>query len=362
MKIKKLAKNVFSLENEKPEEVFVESDCVVKGIEMDVNGYPGDIRINFGGECWGTACGGFETEVLVCVGQKLKKGDTLCRTRGTFESHFGIIRGVAFSTAEKAELLLEIMKEWAGKPTFLFGGFGCFGPGDGSLFRFNYEEWRGEKRKQIFVWNDASYLEGYDCEHTLFVEIFGDTLYDQCEIFPFLKYKGKEGRWCRKYELDFGMLVRFVEEGSEVLKKEKEEKEKRNAESRLLFYQNEVVKALQGKEVSAWTFSALVDYKMRPEGGSLEGIKVMSGDFVVSKNEREMSNMDRGGIGRSSQVWVWFNGKRQMREWQYRDQYNANCDKPELYIDEIGEVVSDGDTVTIELKNHYGVRRATFNF
>lgn len=74
-----------------------------------------------------------------------------------------------------------------------------------------------------------------------------------------------------------------------------------------------------------------------------------------------------GGIGYWDQARVFFGSQVQMQEWQYRDRYSANNDKPWLRIDAIGsvKVSEEGETtvITIELlNNQHGSRIVKFTF
>ena len=74
-----------------------------------------------------------------------------------------------------------------------------------------------------------------------------------------------------------------------------------------------------------------------------------------------------GGIGYFSQVTVVCGQATEMKEWQYRDRYDASRDAWHLAVHSIGEVKvkRDGTTVTVdvELKNNReGSRHATWTF
>lgn len=121
-------------------------------------------------------------------------------------------------------------------------------------------------------------------------------------------------------------------------------------------------------EISDVNLAALAQF--RQNGNWPESTTVVSPDLVICTARRHL-NSGSAGMGYFSQVHVWYKGQAEMKEWQWRDCYSADRDRPELSVHGIGQVVVKpmigldvkAVEVRIELLNkRHGSRHTVFTF
>ncbi|MEX0999929.1 MAG: hypothetical protein WD000_08230 [Thermodesulfobacteriota bacterium] len=163
-----------------------------------------------------------------------------------------------------------------------------------------------------------------------------------------------------EYEFPFHMLEFFVREGHEGLKQreiDKETEEKRRRDN----LQNAALDELLGETiVSDELRRQLLNY------ASYSTIKVANPTVAALVDSRSEYG-STGGSGYWSQVRVFCGSQSDMREWQWRDRYSADKDKPWLSFNKIGEMkvsAEDGKVVVeVELvNNQHGNRTTSFTF
>ncbi len=262
---------------------------------------------------------------------------------------------------EEAKFLADLIRCWHGKVTLFCQE--CYGESlygdDGTVKFVEYpeEEWN-------FTYKTPSTCGGCVRAQRILTQVFGSCA--RFNDLPFVTYHGD-----RTYGFTFEMLTYFAQHGSEATsqliawreqeKRRKEAEEKLN-EERALREKKEVqlTKLLNGRKISNALKEQILEYVDN------QTLKIVNKDLAVvvcSRSEWGSS----GGVGYFSQVKVFYGSKSKMAEWQYRDRYSAEKDKPWLEVDEIGDVkIEKKDQaiiVEVELINHrYRSRMTQFQF
>ncbi len=198
-------------------------------------------------------------------------------------------------------------------------------------------------------------------------EFILDKIPGFCEL-PFVKlfnthrYGSRSGGH-KDYAFYIDELEIFANEGEAGFKIYLKSKAEKIVIQNLEHYEKKVAEALGDTEVSDVIREQLVQFL---GGGNLwDGIMAVSKDIVISHGSRDEYG-GSGGVGIFSDVRVWYKGQTDRQEWQWRDRYDPNADRPELSINGIGEVVvTEGDgnvEIVIELKNRDSSRTTTFTF
>ncbi len=176
----------------------------------------------------------------------------------------------------------------------------------------------------------------------------------------------------REYKFKFSLLKYFAEHGEKKTKKfikklkEEEARKKAEEEKRKRALQRkknaeklkEMIKTKISGKAEKWVLD-LMEEKM------ISIIKVVDPDVIICKTTR--SEWGGGsGIGYFDQIYVYYYGQTNMKEWQWRDRWSADFDRYDLQINNIGEVEiksEEKDVVKIELINEkYGNRYTEFTF
>jgi hypothetical protein len=291
------------------------------------------------------------TDIRVKVGQEVKPEEIIGMHRGHLTHHLDAVRKYHFSSdVERAELLLEIIKQWAGKPITLFCN------GGGALRYFDWNEWTSNSQadETPLGWKDPSNCNSCGITQEVLRAIFGQ------QEMPFIEFHGY-----RCYALNLRKLILFTGGGQSAL--EAEERKKREAEIKKAQARIEqsVMEALKDATVSDANRTAMIQY--RAQDGHWNTVKVVSPDLVVCNADRH-EHGGSGGIGMFCQARVWYKGQTQMKEWQWRDRYSPNRDNPSMVIHGIGKVsqsVSSAGKVEIKVElvnTQHGNRSTAFTF
>ena len=140
--IKNLAANFFGPSLAKPQELKFENSKSGEVINIEQLNHPQLYTFTVGGKGWSVTYRQIITEFRVKKGDTVNPGDVLGITRGHLTHHLDAVKAYAFKNdLERAELLLEIIKHWAGKPVQFFCN------GEGALWCFDYEKWLGVARR-----------------------------------------------------------------------------------------------------------------------------------------------------------------------------------------------------------------------
>jgi len=346
---KTLAANLFGPSLVTPQMLFFKGEVpgkVISVVELD---HPQVYTLTVGGDRWSSSYTQVFTEIRVKTGDVVMPGAVLGLTRGYLIHQLEAVRSYTFeSYLERAQLLLEIVRYWAGKPVV------CFCNGEGSLHRFDYKKWlvSDEKTATPLGWKSPSTCSSCRATREILEAVLGS------QIAPFVISKGN-----RRFKLNLVKLMTFVEEGPEVFAAAEQRKYEETARARWQGNEDEVTKALKGAEVGDKIRAGLNEDWAK--NGSWDGVKAVSRDLVVSYRTRsEWGKV--GGIGKFDEVRVWYKGQSSLQEWQWRDRYNPNADRFDLRVGGIGNVVityKEGKVeIRLEIQNGEHSRFATYTF
>jgi hypothetical protein len=169
--IKSLAVNFFAPSLATPEVFRYDTDekpGTVK--EIKLLGHPSYYSVSIGGECSTWTWERMLTDIRVKVGQEVKPEEIIGMHRGHLTHHLDAVRKYHFSSdVERAELLLEIIKQWAGKPITLFCN------GGGALRYFDWNEWTSNSQadETPLGWKDPSNCNSCGITQEVLRAIFG---------------------------------------------------------------------------------------------------------------------------------------------------------------------------------------------
>ncbi len=351
--IEKIAENFFAPRLTQPEQLIWNHDDPDAQIQsIKTLDYPGLTNITVGGKNWSTSWTVVVTKLSVTRGQTLKKGDVIGIHKGSLAPQLQLVKKT-FDDRERAQLLLEIIKYWAGNDNITF-----FCEGEGAIHKFDWKKWSSNpgQDETPLGWKYPSSCSS--CVKTLEILSAIFPSLDICRA-PFTVSRGD-----RRYSLNLRKLIVFIEKGAQGLHDEAKRLAEEKVRQERLQHEQYVNEALDSLTVSEVNRQALIAFC---EGEGLwSGLTVVSPDLVIAHGERH-SYGGSGGVAMYSDVRVWYKGQVAHKEWQWRDSRSASNDRPNLFINGIGHVktkTKDGNVeINIELLNRNGGNRhTTFTF
>ncbi len=254
------------------------------------------------------------------------------------------------------KFLVDIIRFWHGKRKFF-----CHD----NTFRWESNRSIDLPSKQ---WS-FSYKWPSDCYGCVSGQKNLDKIFGSLHVFnklPFVTYRGD-----REYSFRFDLMEYYAEHGSEatvrLIEKRKQDVARKNAEKEEIErrtlqeeQKSQLFKRFEGAEISDDLFVQIMPYANEPT------LKVVNKHIAVMKDSRSEWGSS-GGIGYYDQIRVFCGRQCDLKEWQWRDRYDAARDRHSLCIHGIGDVTVSEEggkiAVAVELINtKYGNRTTTFTF
>jgi hypothetical protein len=267
-----------------------------------------------------------------------------------------------FETPEEAvQFLIDAIRFWKDKfPLF---------------FNDNHTRWRKQKSRNRLKWVELpenkwkfdyqykkgcycncsecyySYCKRCDRSNKVLHKIFGDT--KNFNNLPFVTFHNYSGGYYCYYCFSLNLLKYFVKHGhkktSQLVEKIKERKKKKKAEKRAkeeaAYKQkklDELNEMLNGEPIDPNLQKQILEYVGY-------GLHFVNSEVAVVVTSRTISG-NTGGNGYYDQVRVFYKNKELMREWQWRDRFEARKDKHWLRVLDIGEVNITKEDNTLKVK------------
>ncbi|MFA6198141.1 MAG: hypothetical protein WC734_03240 [Patescibacteria group bacterium] len=283
------------------------------------------------------------------------------KTEGN-EAYWAINDGLTLaleSVQERCAFLADVIRYWHDRRRFF-----CHD---------NTTTWEGEGENRARVdlpessWT-FSYKTPSDCGGCVNGQRFITKIFGNCRVFNALSFVTFHGD--REYSFRFDLLVLFAEQGEAAVKakvaEEKAEAARCQAEveaeanrKQLEAQKAKLAERFAGVEISDELYAQILKHAV---DSTLTISSPNVAAVVTSRSEWGSS----GGIGYWSGVRVYYGAQSDHQEWQWRDRYSADNDRPYLSINSLGAitVIETGGKIeiTVELKNRTGSRTTTFIF